>query len=192
MVRFVRTGLLRMVTVRKTAVALASALVLVGAASRPVAAAELLDRVLAVVANQIITLTDVTAARELGLETAGNAADPVRAILTRLIDRELVLDEVERYAPPEPAPEAIERAVAAVRARFTSGEAFEAALARSGLDEQFVRNAVRENLRIDAYETQRFPRDNPRRQALVDEWIAGLRRRGNVIDLYLVTSPLPR
>ena len=43
------------------------------------AAAETIDRVLAVVAGQLITLSDVTAARDLGLQTAEGAADPVRA-----------------------------------------------------------------------------------------------------------------
>src|SRR6266705_1003447 len=69
--------------------------------------AETLDRVLAVVAGQLITLTDVTAARDLGLQSADGASDPVRAVLTKLIDRELVLAEVERYAPPEPTADAV-------------------------------------------------------------------------------------
>ncbi|PYR47280.1 MAG: hypothetical protein DMF89_19360 [Acidobacteria bacterium] len=42
--------------------------------------AETIDRVLAVVAGQIITLSDVTAARDLGLQTPGSATDPVRAV----------------------------------------------------------------------------------------------------------------
>ena len=38
-----------------------------------------IDRVLAVVGNQMITLTDVTAARDLGLVPAPAAGDPIRA-----------------------------------------------------------------------------------------------------------------
>ena len=44
-------------------------------------AAETIDRVLAVVAGQVILLSDVTAARDLGLQSADGAADPVRAVL---------------------------------------------------------------------------------------------------------------
>ena len=149
------------------------------------ARAETLDRVLAVVGGQLITLSDVTAARDLELQNAGTAADPIRAILSKLIDRELVLAEVDRYAPPEPAPPVIERELAAVRDRFPSQAAFEAALARSGIDEKHVRETLRQDLRIRAYQEQRFSPADPRRQALIDEWVAGLRRRGDVIDLYL-------
>lgn len=147
--------------------------------------AETIDRVLAVVAGQLITLSDVTAARDLGLQSAAGAADPVRAILAQLIDRELVLAEVDRYAPPEPTTQAVDREVQRVRARFPSPEAFNAALARSGVDEQHLRETLRQDLRMTAYLDQRFARAQDRRQALVDEWTAGLRRRGDVIDLYL-------
>jgi hypothetical protein len=147
--------------------------------------AETIDRILAVVGAQIIMLSDVTAARELGLQSAGGAPDPVRAVLSKLIDRALILDEVERYVPPEPSAEAIDRELAAVRARFPTSDAFEAALARSGIDERALRETLRQDLRISAYEDQRFATVDPRRDALVVEWLSGLRRRGNVIDLYL-------
>ncbi|MBI3400286.1 MAG: hypothetical protein HY048_02600 [Acidobacteria bacterium] len=151
----------------------------------PPAHAEVIERVLAVVAGQPITLSDVVAARDLGLELAGNASDPLRAVLSRLIDRELMAAEAERYGPPEPTAEAVDRDVARVRARFPSPEAFDAAAARSGIDDKHLRETVRQNLRIAAYLEQRFTAAGDRRQALIDEWVAGLRRRGNVLDLYL-------
>jgi hypothetical protein len=149
------------------------------------AAAETIDRVLAVVAGQIITLSDVTAARDLQLETADSAPDPIRAVLSKLIDRELILAEVERYAPGEPGPDAIAGELAGIRARFPSSEAFEAALARSGIDERHVRETIRQNLRIRMYVDQRFSPSDERRPALIAEWVAGLRRRADVVDLYL-------
>lgn len=151
------------------------------------ARAETIDRVLAVVAGQLITLTDVNAARDLGLQSADNAPDPLRAILSKLIDRELVLAEVERYAPAEPSADAVDREVARVRARFASQQAFDSALARSGIDEKHLRETLRQDLRVRAYEEQRFAAAGDRRQALVDEWTAGLRRRGDIIDLYLAS-----
>jgi hypothetical protein len=156
--------------------------------SWPAAASETLDRVLAVVAGDVITLTDVMAARELGLQSAGNALDPVRAILSKLIDRELVLAEVERYAPPEPSADAVDAEIAVVRARFPSATAFAETLTRSGIDEKHLRETLRQDLRIRAYEDQRFAAAGDRRQELADEWIAALRRRGDVVDLYLPTT----
>src|SRR6185436_1307731 len=134
-------------------------------------------RVLAVVAGQLITLTDVRAAIDLRLQATEGAADPVRAVLTKLIDRELILVEVDRYAPPEPTAEAVNREVERVRARFESQQALDDALARSGIDEKHLRETLRQELRMRAYLDQRFTAASDRRQALVDDWLSGLRRR---------------
>jgi hypothetical protein len=152
-----------------------------------VARAEVIDRVLAVVGGQLITLTDVIAARDLRLVAPQAAPDPIRATLAKLIDRELVLAEVERYAPPEPTAEAVDTEIRRVRARFDSAEAFAAALVRSGIDEKHLRETLRQDLRIRAYLDQRFAAPSERRDAALEEWMTGLRRRGDVIDLYLPT-----
>ena len=150
-----------------------------------IAHAEIIDRVLAVVGGQLITLTDVTAARDLRLVAPATGVDPIRDLLTKLIDRELVLAEVERYAPPEPTADAVDTEVGRVRARFESDEAFNAALVPSGIDEKHLRETLRQDLRIRAYLDQRFAAAGDRRGAAQEEWLAGLRRRGDVIDLYL-------
>jgi hypothetical protein len=160
-------------------------------AAQQVLAAETIDRVLALVAGQLITLTDVTAARDLGLVSPeAAAADPVRAVLAKLIDRELILAEADRYAPPEPDAEAVDRELERVRSRLASPQAFDLALARSGIDVKHLRETLREDLRIGAYLDQRFtvpggPGGDNRRQALIDEWLAGLRLRADIIDFYL-------
>ena len=161
------------------------ALCALGAVSAGPVRAETIDRVLAVVAGQIITLSDVVAARSLGLQTPAGDADPVRAVLSRLIDRELMLAEVERYGPPEPSADAVDRELAGIRTKFSTTEGFTAALTQAGIDERHVRETVRQDLRIRAYLDQRFSPSDPRRQSLIDEWVAGLRRRGDVVDLYL-------
>jgi len=187
------------------------------AASLTAHADEVIERVLAVVGGEMITLTDVTAARDLGLIAPGTAPDPIRVILSRLIDRELILAEVDRYAPPEPGADT-------VRGRLAGDRAFHDALTRSGIDERHLRETLRQDLRIQAYLDQRFVvppwteeelgryyRDHlqtfarggevppfelaraqvvraataDRRQQRVDEWVAGLRRRGEILDLYL-------
>jgi hypothetical protein len=161
-------------------------LVLVGvcaALSSKGARAEIIERVLAVVQGAVITLSDATAAADLGLVTIEPTDDPLGATLSKLIDRQLILAEVERYAPSEPAPEAIDDRIRAVRARFPSADAYNAALNRSGLDDGRVRQLLRDELRIEAYLDQRFPAD--RRATLAADWVSGLRRRAEVIYLYL-------
>ena len=150
--------------------------------------AETIDRVLAVVAGQLITLSDLNAMRDLGIVTAApNSSDPTADVLAKLIDRELMLAEVERYAPPEPDPADIDREVAVVRARFPAQKAFDDVLTRAGFDVGHVREIVRQNLRLKAYLDQRFAvasLDEQRRQMLIDDWVAGLRRRTPAINLY--------
>jgi len=151
------------------------------------AAAETIDRVLAVAAGQLIMLSDVVAVRELGIVPAMPGGDPVGSVLAKLIDRELMLAEVDRYAPPEPATEDVDRGFAAVRSRFASDAAFNDVLARSGFIPSHVREIVRQDLRLRAYLDQRFTAsdgDERRRQMLIDDWVAGLRRRNPVINLY--------
>ncbi len=152
-----------------------------------VVSAETIDRVLAVVAGQLIMLSDVVAVRDLGIVTADAGGDPVGSVLTKLVDRELMLAEVDRYAPPEPENADIDREVAAVRSRFPSAKAFDDVLAKSGFDTAHVREIVRQNLRLRAYLDQRFTTqegDLRRRETLVDDWVAGLRRRAPAINLY--------
>jgi hypothetical protein len=187
------------------------------------AAQEVIDRVLAVAAGNLIMLSDVTAVRDLGLMTPAPDTDPIRDLLSRLIDRALIMAEVDRYAPPEPEAAAVDRSVLEVRGRFQTKEAFEAALARVGMNETHLREILRGDLRIQAYLDQRFTvasptdedlgryfREHPdvftkngavrpfaeirqevqraaiadRRRTLVADWMADLRRRGDVVDLY--------
>jgi hypothetical protein len=72
-----------------------------------------------------------------------------------------------------------------VRQRLPTPAAFEAALARSGIDEKHLRETLRQDLRMRAYLDQRFSTIRDRRPNAVDEWMASLRQRGGVIDLYL-------
>jgi hypothetical protein len=184
---------------------------------------EIIDRMLAVVAGDLIMLSDVMAAVEFGLVPRASGPDVTRVVLTQLIDRSLMLAEVERYAPPEPGTAAVDRELQAVRERFPSTAAFTAALSRYGIEETHLRETLRANLRLRAYLEQRFtvvgPSDDEiaayyrehadlftragsvpsldeahddvvqmlafdRRQTMVDEWLAGLRRRAAITDVY--------
>ena len=120
------------------------------------AGAEIIDRILAVVDTQIITLSDVRAALKFGLVPEDVSVDPTRAVLQRLIDRRLMLTEVDRYAPPEPSESAVNASVAALQGRFKDALAFEIALNQSGLSREELRRQLRDTLRIEAYLQQRF------------------------------------
>jgi hypothetical protein len=139
----------------KIGVALTSA-VLIGACVA-IARAEVIDRMLAVVAGDVVLQSDVRAAREFGLVSFDSSApDADREVLARLIDRALVLDEVDRFTPPEPDAVAVDRLVAPVRARFATDQQYAATLARVGIEERHLRERVRQDLRMTAYLEQRF------------------------------------
>jgi hypothetical protein len=189
--------------------------------------ADIIDRILAVVGGEMITLSDVNAALRFGLVTAPADGDPIRSALDALISRQLELAEVNRYQPPEPAAPAIEQRVAAIRSRFPVPADFDKALAQSGLTADELRARVRDDERISTYLDQRFGvglqvsaedlvayyrsheadftragvlrpyadvREqvratvlNEKRQELIKDWLAGLRRRADITDLYLKT-----
>lgn len=158
----------------------------VGGGAALARADEIIERVLAVVAGDLIMLSDVRAARDLGFVDPGTAPDPVREILSRLIDRSLILAEVDRYAPPEPGSEEVDRGLVTVRSRFPTPQAFDAELAALGIDVNHVRETLREDLRIRAYLEQRFTAEDPaQRRMMIEEWLAGLRRRADISDLYV-------
>ena len=141
-------------------------------------------------------------------------------VLTYLIERRLVLDEVERYVAADPPPADVERRMAEVEDRFPSAAAFEGALGGVGFTRDDLRQVLRDDIRCEAYLENRFgavpaptaeqlrayydAHDSEfvedgrtlsfgearpfllrrfaerRRTALIDEWVAGLVRRGQV------------
>jgi hypothetical protein len=116
---------------------------------------ELIERTLAIVGGQAITLADVRAAAALQLIDA-NPDVALEPAVSRLIDRVLMLREVQRYVPAEPDPADIDRGVDAVRRRFASPDALAATLAAGGFTDARLRAWVRDDLRIAAYLAQRF------------------------------------
>jgi hypothetical protein len=176
---------------------------------------EIIDRVLAVVDGALITQSDAFRATRLGLVAIPpGAADPVSAVLDRLIERRLVLAEVDRYAPPEPPEAAVDASLEAVRARVGAA-ALESTLIQTGGGMDQLRRFFTDDLRISAYVLQRFGTIQPaeadvaqyyrdhaalfagrnladvhdavvasltaeRREAVIRDWVAGLRRRANI------------
>ena len=193
-------------------------LVAVAAVLPEASQSRVVDRVVAVVGTRMITLSDVKAATLLGL-----LADPPAAeadLIERLIDRELMRVEVDRYSPPPPPDAAVDEAVARLAARFPSAEAFAAAARSTAMTPERLRSHVRDDLRIARYLDDRFgaaatPTDDEvqrsyqeratelavggrvppfaevepevrahliaaRRERLIGEWLAGLKRRADI------------
>jgi hypothetical protein len=120
------------------------------------ASAEIIDRILAIVAGQVVTRSDASVALAVGMVDATGAADPIEAAMNALIERRLVLTEVDRYALPDPDEAAVSRKVAELRATIAARVPGNETLARLGLDDDRLHEIARNDLRIVAYLDQRF------------------------------------
>lgn len=116
-------------------------------------AQQLLDRVVARVNGEVITLTDVRAAVALGVVELQADAGETEAIES-VVSRQLVLAEVARFAPPEPEAADVTRETATLIARV--GSRLAAVMQSTGIDQARIRDIARDNLRIQAYLDQRF------------------------------------
>jgi hypothetical protein len=182
---------------RRVVVAVAVLTALGGTVSSAQPREELVERTVAIVGGRAVTLADTTTAMALGL--IDEAVD-VDAAIAQLVERALVLREVERYAPPEPPAHAIDDKLAEMRGRLS--EALVAtALRAGGFTEARLHAWVRDDLRIAAYLEQRFAvtadltveqaapelRERlsaERRASLIADWVADLRRRTPVVELW--------
>jgi hypothetical protein len=120
-----------------------------------VASAEIIDRVMALVDGHLITLSDVRRAMTLHLVDRDGTPAPEAVAIERLIDRVLILQEVERYAPPEPEGAMVDTEVREVERRLGSSN-LASTLSNVGASEPWLRQWVRDDLRMRAYIEQRF------------------------------------
>jgi hypothetical protein len=113
---------------------------------------DLLDRTVAIVGGQPITLSDVRAAIELRLieDSDGSVAD----VTSRLVDRALILREVQRYAPSAPEESAVEAKMDEIRQQMA--RPMTVVLEAHGFDEARLRSWLRDDLRANSYLAQRF------------------------------------
>lgn len=149
---------------------------------------EVIDRIMAVVGGQPITLSDVTAALQFYLiEAPPGTRDALAYTVDRLIERRLVLAEVERFQPPEPDPIEMTIRIDELERRAVSTAAFDKALAVTGMTRDQLRRYLRDDLRITTYLNQRFGAntDAKERQAAIKTWVSELRKRADVTVLYL-------
>ena len=116
----------------------------------PLGAQTLLDRVVARVNGTTVLLSDVRAAVAVGLVEGPAESD---AAVEQMVQRALLVEEVNRFPPPEPTGEAIDAELARMRTRAGS---FDDVERRTGLTADHVRLLARDRLRIQSYIDQRF------------------------------------
>ena len=126
--------------------------VALAAAAAPAAAQALLDRVAARVNGSVILLSDVRAAVLLGL--IENAAPDSEDAVEQMVQRALLIEEVNRFPPPEPSADALDAEVGRLQVR--AGGAFAGLERTTGLSGDHVRMFARDRLRIQSYIDQRF------------------------------------
>lgn len=144
-------------TARRASQALIAALIVAAGLLAAPSNGEVIERVLAVVDGRLITLSDVHTVRTLGLVQAAPAtADLADPIVERLIDRVLILQEVERYAPPAPDEGIIDARVRVISQTEVASGALAERLAVLGVSEAWLRQWIRDDLRVQAYIDQRF------------------------------------
>lgn len=147
------------------------------AAVAPAQAPATLDRIIAVVNGDLVTQSDVRAARLLRLVPDGSDAD----IAIALIERRLIVAELRRFQIP-----AIDAdALAARREQWRSslGDVdVDALLASAGVAQWFVDRWLSDDVRYERYVAQRFATlAADRRGDAVRAWIDGLRARAQIV-----------
>ena len=135
-------------------------------------AQQLLDHVVARVNESPVLLSDVRAAVGFGLIEPGPASDQTR----QMVRRQVLLAEVSRFPPPEPAAADVAAELSRMKARVRDAAAFQR---EQGLSDQQVQSMARDSLRIEAYLTQRFGATRPR--DAVEQWMRELEGRADVV-----------
>ena len=111
----------------------------------------LVDRVVARVGGAVILLSDVRAAVMFGLvDGPAESEDAVE----QMVQRSLLVEEVNRFPPPDPSAEAVDAELARLRAR--AGVPLEEVERLTGLSADNVKLLARDRLRVQSYIDQRF------------------------------------
>ena len=143
----------------------------------PLAAQVPIDGVLLKIGSDVITSSDVRQARQLKLVEAPGGSD--QAYVDALANRRLMLEELKRNPPAEPAPAALDARQQRWVATLGPGVDLNALLSRAGMTMASARSWWRDELRISAYLDQRFPASNDRERAIA-AWVADFRQRAGI------------
>ncbi|MGH9335403.1 MAG: hypothetical protein ACRD21_16830, partial [Vicinamibacteria bacterium] len=126
--------------------------VLVG--ERP-ARGELVDRIVAIIDREVVTLSEAEQASAIARARSGAEA-ALPDVVERLIESRLIEREVERFTSEPAAIDRVESVLEEVRAGFSSEADFRDMLAAGGLTEEELRSNLRQQLTIAGYLERRF------------------------------------
>ncbi len=133
---------------------------LVGWAFAPIrGSAAVIDRLLAVVNGKVITAADVQMARDLNrLDSIGQPYQELTQPqeLDRLIDMELLRQELESFPTPPPDQASVDKRVLEIRQRLANQGGLESVLRRLGIEEQDLEAYIRMQLSIMRFVEARF------------------------------------
>lgn len=117
----------------------------------PVSAVEV-DRILAMANSRVITLSDLTAYQTVFGSPNVSREDTLHA----LIDRQLLLEEADRFAIPAPSAADVSARIDALTAQLGGPENVEGRLARLGWEPEDLRAWVADDLRVADFLDQRI------------------------------------
>jgi hypothetical protein len=122
------------------------------------AGAVTVDRIAAVIDQQVVTVSEIAQMVELRFfpRLASNEDDHRREVLDALIAQALRYRDVERFGAQDIPPDTIEARLVEIRKRFASEAEFNAALARTELTLDEVRALAKRQLQVEAYIQERF------------------------------------
>lgn len=123
------------------------------------ASAVTVDRIAAVVDDQVLTVTEVGQMAEMRFfpRASGESDDEYRReILESLIAQALRLRDVERFGAPAITAESIDARLQQIRSRFSSAAEFEAALVRAELSADAFQALIKRQLQVEEYIQERF------------------------------------
>lgn len=140
-----------------------------------------LDRILAIVNGQVITHSDVRTFIDLRLvDIPGGPVQEVE-VLNFLIERRVVLDEVDRFVIAEPTSVAVDRHLDLLLSRLPDGFEFNLVLDRVGLTVGDLRQLLADEIRREVYLIDRFGVIGEEfRESAEADWTADLVRRAQV------------
>ena len=117
---------------------------------------ETLDRILAIVNGQVILASDVRAFVDLRLVEVEPGPDQEAEVLTYLIERRVILDQVDRFAVAEPSPEMVDRQLNQVRERLSGAGSLAQVLDRVGLSPDDLRQLLTDEIRREGASASRL------------------------------------
>ncbi len=142
---------------------------------------QLLDRILAIVDGDVIMRSDVRAFIELGLVDSPVGSDTEAEALTYLIERRLMLNEVNRFMVAEPDAAVVDQRYDTVRQSFRSETELDRVLDRNGFSAKDLRQVLVDEVRREGYVFDRFSAiDTELRDQAHAAWVSGLVDRARI------------